>query len=153
MIGQTTEPAHKHPVLVDEFGALIISGTVGGGVSTVGTAGTPAPGVQSVQGIDGGDPITVQTQGETTNTPTQVAMTAATSTVLKTATTGRIRYTIYNPSAAVMYVRKAASAASATAFDFVIPAGGSYFSDANEWAGELRAFSTPGMTANYSESV
>jgi hypothetical protein len=150
MIGRTASPgSYSVPVLVNADGSLVTSGASG----STGTAGTPSSSVTTVQGITGGTALTTQTLGETTNTPTQVAMTAATSTVLKTATAGRIRYTIYNPSAAVMYVRKAASAASATAFDFVIPAGQSYFSEANEYAGELRGFSTPGMTANYSESV
>ncbi len=120
-----------------------------------GVAGTPAGGVQSVQGVTGGTPINTATAGETTNTPTQVVVPAAgvVGNTLHVATPARIRFTIYNPTAAVLYVRKAAIAASATVFDLVIPAGGSYFSDAYEWAGEIRAFSTPGGTINYSESV
>jgi hypothetical protein len=110
--------------------------------------------VKIVGGTAGvGTPVNVATVGETTNTPAQVALTAATSGALSTATAGRIRFTIYNPTAAVLYVRKAAAAASATAFDFVVPAGGSYFSDAYEWAGEVRGFSTPGGTINFSQSV
>jgi len=98
-------------------------------------------------------PVPVKNVLETTNTPTQVVLAAATSNTLKIATSGRIRFVIYNPTAAVLYVRKAAVAASATVFDIVIPAGGSYFSNPYEWAGEVRAFSTPGGTINFSESV
>lgn len=91
---------------------------------------------------------------ESTVTPTQVALSASTSAALKTATVGRIRFVIYNPLATVLYVRKAASAASATAFDFTVPAnGGQYFSDAYEYAGELRGFCTTAGSVNFSESV
>lgn len=115
----------------------------------------PATGLlEPVTGVDFSSSGGGATPGrETTITPTQVVLTAATSAALKTATTGRIRFVIYNPTSSVLYVRKAASAASATAFDFIVPASGSYFSDPYEWAGEIRAFSTPGGTINYSESV
>lgn len=97
--------------------------------------------------------LTTAMAAETTNTPEQIVVAATTSTVLTTADSGRIRFTIYNPTAAVAYCRKAASAASATAFDFVIPAGESYFSEPFEWAGEIRVYSTPGGTFNFSQSA
>jgi uncharacterized RDD family membrane protein YckC len=136
------------PWLVDANGALIASG------GSAGTAGTPAAGVTTVQGVAGETPVMVQERSQAaTTTSFQVVVAAATSTVLALADPNRTSFSIYNSTTAIAYVRKGAAAASATSFDFVIQPGAMHTSDSFEWTGELRIFSTPGGTFNFQHVV
>lgn len=108
-------------------------------------------GALHVTGAAGG--LTAADIEVTTWTATTATLTAATSGTVLAANADRIRFNIYNPTAAVLYLRGAAGAASATVFTWVVPAGAQYISDPFEYAGEIRGFSTPGGDIYVSEGV
>jgi len=128
IIGQTADNK-KIPVLVDADGAVILS-------AEGGSAGLTAADIEV-----------------TTWTTTAPSLSAATSGTLLVANADRIRFTIYNPTGSVLYVRGAAGAASATDFTWVIAANAQFRSDPFEYAGEIRGFSTPGGSIYVSEGV
>ena len=104
----------------------------------------------SIAGIAGGT-----SADETTVTSSAVALSANTSGTLLAANASRIRFTIYNPLATTLYVRKAASAATASAggYDIAVPSLGTYFGDAYEYAGEIRGICATAGNVAVSESV
>jgi hypothetical protein len=92
---------------------------------------------------------------ETTNTSAAVTLTANTSATLLAANASRIRFIISNPLATTLFVRKAASAATASAggYDVAVPSGGSYISDAYEYAGQIRCICATAGDVGISEAV
>lgn len=88
------------------------------------------------------------------NTPSAVVIPARQSVVVDTAD-AKTRWRIRNSTAGDLFVRLAAATARSHqgGYDLAIPAGLSYFSDLNEYAGEIRAFSEGGGTINYSKDV
>jgi len=105
---------------------------------------------------DSVDPLPVKPmQPETTNTPSGPNLTASTDATILAANASRITFTIYNPLATPLFVRKAGSAASATPgnYDFIVGPSGMYISRPYEWTGALHALCATAGQINVSESV
>lgn len=95
---------------------------------------------------------------ETTSTPAAVTLVANTAKDLLAANASRIRFAIHNPLATDLFVRKATFAASPATvspggYDFVVPGGGSVFSDAYEWAGGLNGICATAGDVGVSQAV
>lgn len=84
------------------------------------------------------------------NTPAAVTLPAQQSTVISAA--GGSLFRIHNRTQGGIFVRLAAAAAgpAAGAYDLFIPPGIQYISAANEYVGEMRAWSEAGGTVNVS---
>lgn len=96
---------------VDATHPFPVSGTGTGGEVTVegtGTAGTPAGGVLSIQGVDGGTPIAVDVGGTTSIVVSQQVKIAATGTAVELASSGAlengITITASSANAATIFV-------------------------------------------------
>lgn len=105
-----------------------------------------------------GSPLSGTGSGETTSTPAAVILVASTAKDLLAANTDRIRATIYNPLATTLFVRKATFAGSpatvsAGGYDFVVPAGAIWISDAYEWSGAYNGICATAGSVNVSESI
>ncbi len=103
-------------------------------------------------------PVNVLAPVETTNTPAAVALSASTAATLLAANASRIRATIYNPLATLLFVRKATLAGSpatvsAGGYDFAISSGGTFISDPGEYAGAYNGICATAGSVNVSESV
>lgn len=92
---------------------------------------------------------------DTTVTPAAVTLVAATSNTLLAANTARVRFRIINPLATTLYVRLAASAATAVAggYDIIVPSGTEYVSDPYEYLGQIRGICATAGDVGISESV
>ena len=99
---------------------------------------------------------TVKAAGtETTVTPAAVALSANTNATLLAANANRIRFIVSNPLATSLFVRKSASATTASAggYDFAVPPGGTYISDPYEYLGQLTCLCATAGSVGISESV
>lgn len=113
--------------------SLVVSGSFTGGGTPTGPAGTPNAAVVTVQGIAGGtaQPVsgTVTANPPTapaTGTPTNVASSATSVTVLA-ANVARQGATVYNDSTAILYLLlSTGGTASTTAYTVQVPAQGYY---------------------------
>lgn len=114
-------------------------------------------GTASGGGIGASGPASSVEKAETTVTPAAVTLVASTANTLLAANTSRIRFTIINPLATPLYVRKAVVATAATAaaggYDFVVGPGQQYQSEAGEYAGALNGICATAGNVGVSESV
>jgi hypothetical protein len=125
------------------------------------TPDTVSEGQRSTGTIDstGALRVNISSSGpETTSTPVAVTLVANTAKDLLAANASRVRFSIANPLATTLYVRKATLAdnpatASAGGYDFYIPSGAQYISDPKEWAGGLNGICATAGDVNVSESV
>ena len=88
------------------------------------------------------------------NIPSAVVVAPEAPTLLDVAD-AKTRFRIRNSTGGDLFVRLAAADPTPQqgGYDFAIPAGLSYFSDLNEYAGEIRCWSRLGGTVNYSKDV
>ncbi len=110
-----------------------------------------------LHGKAGGKPATLPIQ-ETTVTPAAVTLIANTAKALLAANANRIRFTIINPLATDLFVRKALLATSAATvaaggYDIRIPPGGIYISDPGEYAGAINGICATAGDVGVSESI
>jgi hypothetical protein len=130
-----------------------ISGTVTANAGTgsftvvgVGTAGTPSGGVLSVQGVSGGQALTVTgfvtTNKATTSNVTSVVG-ATSNTVILASNANRVFATIYNATNVIMYAKMGVTA-SLTSYSLEIFPG-SYWEVPNDWTGEIDAVFASGV--------
>jgi hypothetical protein len=88
------------------------------------------------------------------NTPSSVQLAPGQSQVLDTAD-AKTRFRINNSTGGSLNVRLAAAACGPNPgdYDFWIPAGKQYFSDLDEYAGEIRVYSAYGGLVTYSKDA
>ncbi len=111
--------------LADSAGNLL--GTTAGPVPVTGsgTAGTPATGVQTVQGVTGGTALPVSWPTSATPTITSPASITTVAAVVLASNTARKGAAIYNESGAIAYLALGTTA-TLTAYTTQIPIGGYY---------------------------
>ncbi len=122
---------------------VAVSGTVAVTQSTSpwivaggGTAGTPATGVVTVQGISGMTPLSVQTNKAATSAVTSVAQ-ATSNTVILSSNPNRVFASIYNNSGQKMFIKLGTTASNSSYSIQLMP--NSYWEVPNDWTGEIDA--------------
>lgn len=127
-------------------GADVTQGAIADASSTTGTISAKLRAIATSLALNG---------AETTVTPAKVTLSSNTSATLLVANANRIRFIVNNPLATSLYVRKGAAVATAAADgnDVAVPAGGSYVSDAYEYAGQIRCICATAGDVGISESV
>ncbi len=99
-----------------------------------GTAGTPATGVVTVQGISGMTPLSVQTNKAATSAVTSVASSAS-SVQLLASNANRIFASIYNESSKQLYIKLGTTASNTSYSILLMP--NSYWEVPNDYTGEI----------------
>jgi len=91
----------------------------------------------------------------TTATPSTVTLSATTAGLLLQGNMNRMRFAIYNPTSANLYIRLGNALVSATAgqYDYVVPTNQWIQSDLGEWPGSVYGYSVGGGTFNVSETT
>jgi hypothetical protein len=115
----------------------------------IGTAGTPSGGVLSIQGVSGGQAVSVTgfvtTNKATTSNVTSVVG-ATSNTVVLASNANRVFATIYNATNVIMYAKMGVTA-SLTSYSLEIFPG-SYWEVPNDWTGEIDAVWASSVTGS-----
>lgn len=129
-----------------------VSGTITANAGTgnfvvigLGTAGSPSGGVLSIQGVSGGQALSVVTNKATTSNITSVAGSVS-NTMLLAANSSRIFATIYNAANVVMYAKMGTTASTSSYSLQIFP--GSYWEVPNDWTGEIDAVWAASVSGN-----
>lgn len=141
--GTVTANQGTSPWVTSVSNTVTVSGTVTANQGTSpwivaggGTAGTPASGVVTVQGISGMTPLSVQTNKAATSAVTSVAS-SATNVTLLAANSNRVFASIYNESSKQLYI-KLGSTASNTSYSILLMPN-SYWEVPNDYTGQIDA--------------
>jgi hypothetical protein len=124
----STQPVSGTVAVTQSTSPWIVSGS--------GTAGTPASGVITIQGISGMTPVQVITNKATTSSVTSVASSASNVTLLA-ANANRTFASIYNSSTKQVYIKLGTSASNSSFTILLMP--NSYWEVPVDWAGQIDA--------------